>query len=226
MANKEIKKKATSYKKGNDSCAFTLVEMIVSLGIFAVVAVVALGALVRIITANQKAQSLQAAMTNLNFALESMSREIRVGTNYVCFKGPPSNDINGGALTTTPCSTEGQSSIGVGNAHVIAFNSTRAGDNCNLINAYRFIVINDGGGNPVLHLQKAEQNSCNSNIRNQDFFDMLSNADVILTDYRMGVNADHAYPYVFIRLMGYAGAREREKTYFDIQTTVSSRVAK
>ena len=84
MTNKVTKSQSFPKAQSFNLRGFTLVEMIVSLGIFAVVAVVALGALVRIMTANQKAQTLQSAMTNISFALESMSRELRSGITYHC----------------------------------------------------------------------------------------------------------------------------------------------
>src|SRR3989344_4857691 len=86
-----------------NSRAFTLVEMIVALGIFSIVAVVALGALVKIISANKKAQTLQASITNLSFALDSMSRELRVGTKYHCDVNP-SLSYNSDTLATAACS--------------------------------------------------------------------------------------------------------------------------
>lgn len=63
---------------------FTLIEMIVSLAIFSLVATVSVGALLVLVASNQQLQGEQSVMTNLSFALDSMSREIRTGTNYVC----------------------------------------------------------------------------------------------------------------------------------------------
>jgi prepilin-type N-terminal cleavage/methylation domain-containing protein len=63
---------------------FTLVEVLVSLAIFAIVMTITVGALVSLIDANRRAQSLQEAVNNLNFALESMGRQIRVGDTYRC----------------------------------------------------------------------------------------------------------------------------------------------
>jgi prepilin-type N-terminal cleavage/methylation domain-containing protein len=64
--------------------AFTLIEVMVSVSIFATVMLVATGAVFSIVEANKKAHSVKSVMTNLNFALESMSRDIRVGSNYRC----------------------------------------------------------------------------------------------------------------------------------------------
>lgn len=63
---------------------FTLIEMIVSLGVFAVVVTITTGALLTLIAANQRYQGQQSVMTNLSFALDSMTREIRTGYNYFC----------------------------------------------------------------------------------------------------------------------------------------------
>ncbi len=76
----------TSYKlqATHSSRGFTLVEMIVAVFLFSIVMVVAVGALVSIVQANRKAQSVKSVMNNLNFSLESMTRAIRTGTAYDC----------------------------------------------------------------------------------------------------------------------------------------------
>lgn len=63
---------------------FTLIEMIVSLGLFSVVIVVAVGALLTMVNADKQLQSEQSIMSNLSFALDSMTREIRTGINFYC----------------------------------------------------------------------------------------------------------------------------------------------
>jgi prepilin-type N-terminal cleavage/methylation domain-containing protein len=63
---------------------FTLIEMIVSLGLFAVVVTTAVGALMVLISSNTQIQAEQSVMSNLEFALDSMTREIRTGSNYFC----------------------------------------------------------------------------------------------------------------------------------------------
>lgn len=62
---------------------FSLIEIMVSLAIFAIVVVVATGALLTTIDATKKAQATQTVLTNLNLALEGMTREIRTGSDYV-----------------------------------------------------------------------------------------------------------------------------------------------
>ncbi|MBI2109179.1 MAG: prepilin-type N-terminal cleavage/methylation domain-containing protein [Parcubacteria group bacterium] len=63
---------------------FTLIEMIVAVSVFVVVMVSGIGALVSMIDANRKAQSLRIVMDNLNFALENITRNMRVGVDYHC----------------------------------------------------------------------------------------------------------------------------------------------
>jgi type II secretory pathway pseudopilin PulG len=63
---------------------FTLIESIVSIAIFMVVMAVSVTALLSIISANKESHAIKTVMDNLNFALDDMSRSIRVGTNYSC----------------------------------------------------------------------------------------------------------------------------------------------
>lgn len=63
---------------------FTLIEMIVSLALFSVVVTISVGALLVLIASNEKLQNEQSVMTNLSFALDSMTREMRTGTFYYC----------------------------------------------------------------------------------------------------------------------------------------------
>ena len=54
----------------------------VSVAIFAIVVMIAIGSIISILDANRKAQSLNVIMNNLNFSFESMIRDIRTGSNY------------------------------------------------------------------------------------------------------------------------------------------------
>ncbi len=62
---------------------FTLIEMMVSVSIFAIVLVVSMGAILTIIDSNRKARTLTEVMNNLNFSLESMTRTIKTGVEPV-----------------------------------------------------------------------------------------------------------------------------------------------
>jgi prepilin-type N-terminal cleavage/methylation domain-containing protein len=66
---------------------FTLIELLVSMALFIIVLTIGVGALMVLISANAKAQNMQAAVSNIQFALDSMSREIRTGYAYYCSGG-------------------------------------------------------------------------------------------------------------------------------------------
>jgi len=73
----------------NNQCSdkargFTLVEMLVSIFVFIVVMLIATGAILSILDANRKTQTVQLVMNNVNFAMESMARTMRTGTKYHC----------------------------------------------------------------------------------------------------------------------------------------------
>lgn len=63
---------------------FTLIELMVSLTVFSIVMLISVGTLLTLIDANAKAQALYMATTNLSFALDVMTRDLRTGHYYRC----------------------------------------------------------------------------------------------------------------------------------------------
>ncbi len=61
---------------------FTLIELMVSVTIFAIVMVISMGAILTVVNGNKKNQTMQVAINNLNFAVESMTRSIKTGYDY------------------------------------------------------------------------------------------------------------------------------------------------
>jgi len=59
---------------------FTLIEIMVAITIFAIVAIVVTGTLVALSASNRKIQNIKKAVDNLNFTLNSMAVRIREGT--------------------------------------------------------------------------------------------------------------------------------------------------
>lgn len=68
---------------GARSCitGFTLLEMVVSIGIFSVVIVATIGLMLSISSAQIKAANIQAVQDNIRFGLELLTKEIRTGSN-------------------------------------------------------------------------------------------------------------------------------------------------
>ncbi|MEN9647627.1 MAG: hypothetical protein RLY57_431 [Candidatus Parcubacteria bacterium] len=61
---------------------FSLIELMVAVSIFAIVMVISMGAILTVVNGNKKNQTMQVAINNLNFAVESMTRSIKTGYNY------------------------------------------------------------------------------------------------------------------------------------------------
>jgi len=63
---------------------YTLLELIVSVGIFSMVMLIVTSAYLTLVHLDRKARATSDVMTNLSFVVESMTREIRTGTDYKC----------------------------------------------------------------------------------------------------------------------------------------------
>lgn len=63
---------------------YTLLELIVSVGIFSLVMLAATGAFLQLISLDKQARATNDIVTNLSFAVDTMSRTVRTGTNYRC----------------------------------------------------------------------------------------------------------------------------------------------
>ena len=85
-------------KYKNKEKGFTLIELMVATSIFSMVMLASLGALFTLLGASKNSRATHTAMDNVNFALESMTRSIRMGSKYYCTKvgdTPPTNFVNG-----------------------------------------------------------------------------------------------------------------------------------
>lgn len=71
-------------KKLRTNTGFTLVEMMVAIAVFSIVMVTAMSALLNVVDANNKARALKTAINNISFALEGISKDMRMGTDYGC----------------------------------------------------------------------------------------------------------------------------------------------
>lgn len=67
-----------------NSKGFTLVEMIVSLGLFTIVLFIATNAFLAIVNVDRKSRATRIVVDNLNLALEDMTRNIKTGLTYYC----------------------------------------------------------------------------------------------------------------------------------------------
>ncbi len=109
---------------------FTLVELLVSLALFTVIVLAAVGSLYTVNQASLKVNAMRTVLDNLNFATESMSRTIRTGDNIVC--GGPGVHIGGSNCPLGSGSTPGE----------IALDATIGGSKSL---DYRWVKINGKG---------------------------------------------------------------------------------
>lgn len=216
---------------------FTLVEIIVAMMIFAIVAVVALAAMVRILDANKKAQAIQDAVTNLSFALDDMTREVRTGSSLYCQTGwQPLSLVSLSQQNLSACAS-GLSQSNAPNGAYIAMLSARTpppGQSCRLIDAFSFVPAHtyvsssqpDSGSSWTV--QKAEQQQCYQPYGFGNF--KLSPMDdpnkVFISGYYLGAQntAPVQYPLLITILAGSAGNKSATQTYFTVQTAASVRI--
>lgn len=62
---------------------FTLLEMVISIGIFSVIVVSAIGIMLQVSNVQSKANNLQTVLDNIRFSLELITKEMRTGNSYV-----------------------------------------------------------------------------------------------------------------------------------------------
>ncbi|TAJ15444.1 prepilin-type N-terminal cleavage/methylation domain-containing protein [Patescibacteria group bacterium] len=115
----KVIKRRSHYERG-----FTLIEMMVSVSIFAMVMMVGVGALLSLVATNHRAQAINSVMNNLNAALENMSRSIRVGTLYNCVTSaavPPPPPVASEISNPRDCAS--------GGGRLLAFESSQGDPN-------------------------------------------------------------------------------------------------
>lgn len=97
--------------KNNQKKGFMLIELLVSMSVFTVIMLIVAGSIISVLDANSRNQNKKTALDNLNYVIESMSREMRFGTVYRCSaSGDLSQplDCAGSSYAFTFLSAEGQ----------------------------------------------------------------------------------------------------------------------
>jgi prepilin-type N-terminal cleavage/methylation domain-containing protein len=191
---------------------FTLVELLVSLALFTIVVVAAVGSLYTINQASAKVGAMRTVLDNLNFATESMSRTIRTGSGIVC-----------GGVSNTNGQTQPNCAFGNTNgpAQEISFTSTLAGDEGVL--DYRRVVI-PGSATNAHEIQKCQvQNNTPLNCV------AVTSPNIDVTQLYFFVDGvgkgDGKQPSVTMIMQGVASAGTNNVAPFAIQTFISQRAA-
>lgn len=184
---------------------FTLIEMIVALAVFTIVVLISVGSLLSITHSNRKAQAQKTIMNNLNFALESMTRTIRVGTNYRCADFGSLGDVN----VPADCPTSGGTAI--------AFE--RAGGNPG------------SDTDQVIYQLNPDEKTLQRSLDGGSNFLAITAPEVEIDTLEFYVNGTtevappERQPHVLIVIKGHTGATTgQDRTEFSIQTLVTQRL--
>ena len=191
-------------KRKRDEKGFTIVEMLVAIFVFTIVMLVSSGAIFSILDANRKTRTIQLAIDNVDFALESMARTLRTGMSYHC-------DYS----VTTPARDVPLDCIVIG-ANSIVFEEANG-------------TITDPNDNYVYRLNTVT-NQIERQKNTSTGFVSITAPDIPITHLSFFVwntnSADGRQPVVIIRLEGLVGpaADPRKMTRFNLETLVTQRL--
>ena len=184
---------------------FTLLEMIVSTTVFVFVMLMIIGSLISLTDASRKARSVRIVLDNLSAAIDSMSRNIRMGSYYHCGCG--------GALTS-PQSCSMSDSDGNGGDTCLAFEMAN-GNPHDATDQMVYRLTTTGGRGRI-------ERSLNGGT---DWVSLTS-PEINVTDmkfFQYGVTPDTDQPVVTMLLRGTAALTPKTSTEFNIQTTIAAR---
>lgn len=197
---------------------FSLIELLVSIALFSVVITMSVGTMIILLDANAKAQNMNVLMTNLSFALNSMSREIRTGFSYYCDSGSEAASI------PLPEDTSNCSNGGTRFSVVETDNSLTGGSRGSYSQDNRITYYFD----PAFH-----SNGNGAILRRVGTGDSLpiTSEEIDITEFSLLVVGsdpgplDSAHsPRARIMIAGTAGEIEGLDTSFRLQTTVTQRL--
>lgn len=177
---------------------FTIFEMIVAIGIFMVVVVIAVSSLLSLTASERKAITLQNTQDNLRFAVEAMAKEMRTGENFKPGCAVGCNEVNYKTAKGAWVSYRLFHDV-ANNFHLIQKASTDTG--CSFTEATRVF------DNPICYLPFT---SIEVRVENLVFF-------------VTGVGDDNLQPKVTIVLEATTPGIERTASRLRLQTTVAQR---
>ncbi len=224
--------------------------MMIAVGIFTVIMVIGIGALLNISLSDQKTRGQRAVNDNINFIMEDIVRNIRTGSTYYCFASGESlemenNNSNLSSTVADPKSCPNSSStFAIG---LERFNGKRPDTTTNHLEDQLIYNIRLPSSGPD-STNNAHGIIEKSTDGGQTFFDLSPNATPggtgsdpnITTIYidrtKSGFNvvgacpsastdciADKVQPFIVIRLAGTTVYKNTESA-FNIETTVTQRL--
>lgn len=81
---------------------YTIIETMIAVSLFIIIVMAGMGALLSANSLSQKSQNLRSIMDNLNFVMEDMSRNLRIGYDYHCIDGSVNGSSTGTSVYSCP----------------------------------------------------------------------------------------------------------------------------
>ena len=189
---------------------FTLIEMIVAIALFSVVMVVAVGALLSLTGANKKAQALQSVMNNLNISIDSIVRNVRMGSKYYCGVGSGTNDCStGGTAITFDCNPRTPSCAATGGRWGYEIVCPQGFSGNGTCPSGGYIARSTNGGTSWSRITAPEVT--------------ISSMKFYVVGTTPGTTGDTVQPKVIVVVKGEAGGVGKTNTKFHIQATAVQR---
>ena len=188
------------------SRGFSLIELLVSISLFTIVLTVAVGGLLVLIDANARAQNMQQVMTELSFAIDSISREVRTGRGLYCSNTEPSQSLS--ETTVRDCNGSvylsvvegGESLTGGQSSKRITFHYDSANEQVRR-------RVGDGDWFPLTA----------DDVHITEMFFYVSDSDT-------GASGNEVQANATIYIEGYVGEKATVDSSFSLQTTISRRI--
>lgn len=213
-------------KKVNTNSGFTLVEVMIAVGLFVIVMVAGIGAVISANASHKKSQSQRAILDSMSFILEDMSRNIRLGSSYRCPAGVSTPSILSGTDNiSAPINGVSPEDCVVGNEAVsLAFESqngdkTYDGDQV----VYYFYDDDNDGATSLYKSTNSGQEFFRISAPEVKFANAKSGFTVVGATAGTSGPADTLQPRVTLHLIGEIFYKNLS-TPFDLQTTVSQRL--
>lgn len=201
---------------------FTLVEVLVSITLFTVVAVIGISAVIVAKSSYEKNQAMKATSDSLMFVVEDISRTARLGDLYQCIDISGTPSVNLTTIEEPADSDPGQNCEGV--SYEPFWNAT-AGDPQDQI-IYVFAQAEDGTG--ALFARSIDDQTAGGLIEVYgQYFQRITprNLDIDLTRSGFDVIGAEGFvsqPRIIVRIHGTITERNQQ-TNLSLQTTISQR---
>lgn len=89
-------------RNGKLNNGFTLIELMVATSLFIIIMLSAMSALFMLLDESKNSRALRFAMDNVNFAMDSITRSIRMGTDYYCGSSGENVSLEGTEINDCP----------------------------------------------------------------------------------------------------------------------------